>query len=199
MGVPAPLIPATGGKPEKPLTLPEQADLALARKLAPFRRSLAVRTVSAFASIGDQPPLLGFCLPLLAAGVLSGDRRLARAGTRMLLANSLAVLAKNFVKERIDRSRPGRFLSSGDYYLRRGQSDAHEDRSFPSGHSACATAVGLALAREYPDCAPVAKAMAAAVALGQIPRLTHYPTDVLAGCAIGFLAEWAVSKVLPAS
>ncbi len=46
--------------------------------------------------------------------------------------------------------------------------------------------------REYPEHAAPAYAAAAGVALAQIPRCAHYPTDVGAGLAIGAAAEAVV-------
>lgn len=177
------------------VSLPEKADIAVAKAMASSLSVPVVRGISHFAGLGDQPPLTAMSTGLLGIGLLTGNRRLARTGLRMMAANSVAVLAKNFVKERVDRTRPGLLIREGRYEMRPGTSGEHARRSFPSGHSACAVATARAFAREYPEYGPSAKVAASLVALSQVPRGTHYLTDVVAGGVLGFLAEWAVDKV----
>lgn len=143
-----------------------------------------------FASLGDQPPLRTLCAAVIAAGVAGNNRRLARAGVRMLVAHTLATLAKDFVKERVDRTRPRSTGGKGkDHVPRPGRDTSKEETSFPSGHSAGAAAVARAVARDYPEYAAPAYAAGGALALAQIPRCAHYPTDVGAGLVLGLAAE----------
>ncbi|RYD34164.1 MAG: phosphatase PAP2 family protein [Verrucomicrobiaceae bacterium] len=179
------------------VSAPEKADMAVARAVSPYRHTPVVRGISHFAKLGNQPPLMTVSTGVFGIGLLTGNKRLARAGLRMIAANSLALVAKNFVKERVDRTRPELLIREGRYEMRPGTSNDHAQRSFPSGHSACATATARAFAREYPEYGQPAKAASSLVALSQVPRGTHYPTDVVAGSVIGFLAEWAVNKLLP--
>jgi len=143
-----------------------------------------------FASLGDQPPLRTLCAAVIAAGVAGGNSRLAGAGVRMLVAHTLATLAKDYVKERVDRTRPRSKGEKGkDHVPTAGRNTSKEETSFPSGHSAGAAAVARAFARDYPEYAAPAYAAAGALALAQIPRCAHYPTDVGAGLALGLAAE----------
>ena len=57
--------------------------------------------------------------------------------------------------------------------------------SFPSGHSATATAGALTLSVLYPILAPVFVVAGALVALSRVYLGVHYPFDVLAGAMIG--------------
>ena len=104
------------------------------------------------ADLGDQPAMRVVCVATLAAGVLARDRRFVRAGVRMLAAHTLATWTKNFVKHRVDRTRP---RSSGDpradHRLSPGRSEDKEETSFPSGHAAGAAAVARAFACELPE------------------------------------------------
>ena len=169
------------------------ADAAAADAALPYQGSPAMEALGRFASLGDQPPLRTLCAATIAAGLAGGDRRLARAGFRMLLAHTLATLAKDFVKRRVDRTRPRSKGGKGkDHVPRPGRRTAKEETSFPSGHSAGAAAVARAFARDYPDHAAPAYAAGGALALAQIPRCAHYPTDVGAGLAIGLAAEAVV-------
>ena len=166
------------------------ADEAAAEAALPYQGSPAMEALGRFASLGDQPPLRTLCAAMIAAGVAGGDRRLARTGIRMLVAHTLATLAKDFVKERVDRTRPRSRKGKGkDHVPRRGRDSSKEETSFPSGHSAGAAAVAWAFARDYPEYRVPAYAAGSALALAQIPRCAHYPTDVGAGLAIGIAAD----------
>ena len=149
------------------------------------------------ADLGDQPQLRALCAAIVAAGLLARDRRFVRAGVRMLAAHSLATWTKDFVKKRVDRTRP-RSLdgSAADHRLSPGRSEAKEESSFPSGHAAGAAAVARAFARELPEFSAPAYAAGGVLAVAQIPRCAHYPTDVGVGIAIGVAAEAAVGLII---
>jgi undecaprenyl-diphosphatase len=173
---------------EKLLTIDAEARAAA----VPLRDTPSVKALSWFSELGDQPQMRTISAGLLFLGLVRADRRMASAGARMFLAHELATAAKNFVKKRVDRSRP---RSAGDKEEQKpelGGSEAKEETSFPSGHSAGAASVARAFAREYPEHGAPALAAGAAVALAQIPRCAHYPTDVGAGIMIGLAAEAAV-------
>ena len=159
---------------------------------APLRQTPAVKALSWLSEIGDQPQMRTVSAGLLFVGLARADRRMASAGARMFFAHELATAAKNFVKKRVDRSRPRSADGREDQKPSPGRSQEKEDTSFPSGHSAGAAAVARALTREYPERSVPALAAAGAVALAQIPRCAHYPTDVGAGIAIGLAAEAVV-------
>lgn len=149
------------------------------------------------ADLGDQPAMRIVCAATIAAGVLARDARFVRAGVRMLAAHTLATWTKNFVKHRVDRTRP---RSAGDprtdHRLSPGRSEAKEETSFPSGHAAGASAVAQAFAREVPEFAAPAYLVGGILSLAQIPRCAHYPTDVGAGVAIGLASEALVGAAM---
>lgn len=178
----------------KALMKTDKAALDAAR---PYRRTRAVKALSWVSELGDQPQLLTLSGGVLALGLLRRDRRMARAGARMIAAHLLATAAKNFVKRRVDRTRPRSARGEDGHEMKRGRSEAKEETSFPSGHSAGAIAVARAFAREYPGQETAALGGAGLIALAQIPRSAHYPTDVGAGLAIGLLAEAAVDAAWP--
>jgi membrane-associated phospholipid phosphatase len=170
-----------------------RADRKAAAVARRHEASLPVRLLEHVADLGDQPPMRILCGSVIAVGLVAGDRRLAATGLRMLAAHTLATLVKDAVKRRVDRTRPRSLARPGkDATPRPGDSEAKEETSFPSGHSAGAAAVARAFARAYPEHALPAYAAAATLALAQIPRCAHYPTDVGAGLAIGVAAEKAV-------
>jgi membrane-associated phospholipid phosphatase len=169
-----------------------EADGAVAAAVEPYRETRLVRTVALLSELGDQPQMLGLCAGTFAAGLARRDARLARAGARMAAAHLIATGAKNFVKRRIDRTRPRADRIHG---LKPGRSQEKEETSFPSGHSAGAAAVARAFVREYPEHRTAAYAAAGAIALAQIPRCAHYPTDVGSGLAVGIAAEALVDRL----
>ena len=171
----------------------QEADAAVVDAVEPIRESAPVRLLSTLSEIGDQPQIRALSATLFVAGLVRADRRLIRAGVRMLASHELATALKNFVKHRVDRTRPrSRDEAVDAHKMKPGDDQEKEETSFPSGHSAGAASAARAFAREYPDHAGAAYGAAAGVALAQIPRCAHYPTDVGAGLVIGIAAELAV-------
>ena len=174
----------------------EKADLAIADRLAVDERGLPGRMLARFAELGDQPPLIALSAGVLAAGLAGGNRRLARTGLRMLAAHAVATAIKGFVKDEVDRTRPGAALGDSRYKLEPGDSRAGKMRSMPSGHSAGLAAVARAVAREYPEAALPAGLAAAAVAGAQLPSGNHFASDVAVGVGIGLASEAAVAALM---
>jgi membrane-associated phospholipid phosphatase len=161
----------------------------------PHQEDAPVKALSWYSEIGDQPQLRALSAGLFLSGAAVRNPRMMRAGARMLLAHELATFAKNFVKHRVDRTRPNAAEGKEDQKAELGRSSEKDETSFPSGHSAGATAVAAAFAREFPEYGAAALAAGGAAALAQIPRCAHYPTDVGAGIAIGAAAEACVNLV----
>ncbi|MCX4820374.1 phosphatase PAP2 family protein [Streptomyces sp. NBC_01142] len=69
--------------------------------------------------------------------------------------------------------------------------------SFPSGHAASAAAFATGVALESRRWGAVVAPVAAAVALSRVYTGVHYPSDVLAGAALGVGAAFAVRGVVP--
>lgn len=165
-------------------------DAATVEKVEPYRRTAPVRALSWLSELGDQPQMITLSAATIAAGLAGGNARLTRAGIRMIAAHYLATAAKNFVKLRVDRTRPrSADIDNDGHQMKPGDKRAKEETSFPSGHSAGAMAVARAFSREYPEYRGPASAGAGLIALAQIPRCAHYPTDVGAGLAIGLASE----------
>lgn len=167
-------------------------DAAAHEAVADVRESPAVKVIGTLSEIGDQAQMRLLAGGIMVAGLVRKDSRLALAGARMLVSHELATAMKNAVKKRVDRTRP---RSAGDGEVdhpSHGHNRGKEETSFPSGHSAGATASASAFASVYPEYRGPALASAGAVALAQIPRCAHYPTDVGAGIAIGAVADLLV-------
>ncbi len=174
-----------------------EVDAAVTDEFAEHRNSKPMQLLATASEIGDQPQLRLISGAILAAGLVGGKPRLIRAGFRMLLAHELATAAKNFVKRRVDRTRPRSAATRGEAKVRPGRNTAKEVTSFPSGHTAGSLAVAQAFAREFPEYRAPALAAAGFIAVAQIPRCAHYPTDVGAGAVIGGGTEALLAKVWP--
>lgn len=172
----------------------DRVDLAVTSAMAPVRDHPVTKAAATFGELGDQPPLTVLSVGLLVTGLALRRPRLARAGGRMLASFLLATFAKNQIKHRVDRTRPFVVADKGRYERGPGVRRDKSFSSFPSGHTAGALAVAQALSREYPGLAMPARLTAAAIALVQIPRCAHYPSDVAAGAAIGIVAEALVDR-----
>lgn len=173
----------------------ERADVAAAHATRPLRGTPAVGVLGRLSELADQPPLTTICALTFVCGLLGGNARLAHAGARMLAAELLGTKLKSAVKHRIDRTRPEAVESGTAYRAGAGQDRASAMNSFPSGHSVGAVAVARAYAREYPEHRIAAYGAAATAAAVQVPRGKHYPADIVAGAAVGMLAEGAVHLI----
>jgi len=123
----------------------------------------------------------------MAAGVgwLARDLRLRAAGHCGLFALAFGGLVTILLKHVSCRARP--FLpEAGAFHppfcLQSGMD------SFPSGHSAQAFAIAVILAGSYPRLSPLCYLAATMVGLSRVVVGVHYPSDVLAGAAIGLLS-----------
>jgi membrane-associated phospholipid phosphatase len=176
-------------KPAKPLLkLDKQAkDL-----FEPYQDTLPVRALATVGQAGDQLQLRLICGGVFLFGLVRKDTRLMGAAVRMIVAHEVATLAKGVVKGNVDRRRPRSTQGSKASMPHAGSSKAGQDQSFPSGHTAGSTAVAHAFAAVYPEYRTPALAASAAVSLIQVPTCAHYPSDVMAGTAIGVASDRAL-------
>ncbi len=131
----------------------------------------------------------------LAAGIAAVDRRSGkRVALRGLGSLAVASLAVNTVgKGLAGRARP---LLDAVPLIRQ----LHRQpvtTSFPSGHSASAAAFVAGAATASPVWGTVLAPVAAGVAFSRIYTGAHYPSDVVAGCALGVGAALLVRTLLP--
>lgn len=172
-----------------------KADIKLTHKAAGLRDNGVMKVIAALSEAADQPPLIAASVGTLVIGLATRRADLARGGARMLAAHLLATGAKLAIKHQFDRTRPSEALDGDGHHFRRGDKGGHDEKSFPSGHTAGAVAVARAASRDI-DGAAIPSALAAgAVAAAQAPAGNHYLTDVAAGAAIGWAVEAVVSAV----
>jgi membrane-associated phospholipid phosphatase len=116
--------------------------------------------------------------------VASGRPRWRRAGVRGITSLALASATANGVaKLSFRRRRP----SIDGVPLARRVRRTPVTTSFPSGHSASAAAFAVGAAREAPGLAGLLGVLATGVGFSRVWTGAHYPSDVLAGAALGGL------------
>lgn len=126
----------------------------------------------------------------IAAGLAACGGRDGRAGAiRGVLAIAIAsAVANGPAKLLVGRRRPSQPSSPPLIAVPR-------STSFPSGHSASAFAFATGVGRELPAAAPGLAFLAVAVAYSRVHTGVHYPSDVLAGVAIGIGAGLLAARV----
>jgi lipid A 4'-phosphatase len=127
---------------------------------------------------------LAALLPRFAA---LGERLKAYSALPLFFFVSIAAtgLAVDLVKTIFGRARPKLLFSEGAYYF--GWLGTRSDFwSFPSGHTANAVSVALALSMIWPRCRAVAAIFAALVAASRIIITAHYVSDVVMGAFLAF-------------
>lgn len=130
----------------------------------------------------DAPPwcVLAMLLPLL--DTVHGTR----VAQQMLLLGSVNLLLYWALKRSTRRRRPFELCDDIRACMR-----APDAFSFPSGHTLHAVAFALLLSAAYPAWAAPLWGFAALVSLSRVVLGLHYPSDVLAGAALGTVtAAW---------
>ncbi|MDK0517734.1 phosphatase PAP2 family protein [Streptomyces sp. ML-6] len=134
----------------------------------------------------------------VAAGLALRPGRSRRAAVAGVGAIALASATANlFGKRMVRRRRPDRELAR---VIVARQVPMPESASFPSGHTASATAFATAVGVVLPPAAVPLGALAAAVGYSRVHTGVHYPGDVAAGAVLGFAAaagSLAVGRVRP--
>jgi len=128
------------------------------------------------------------CTPVAALLVYQLDAsgpgvRLWRA-LGVLGAVSAASVSALILKRLLGRVRPGR--EHAGKFLGPALRHANYRESFPSSHSACATALSVVLAVYYPQAAATFWGLAIACAMLRYVLDAHWPSDVLGGVALGY-------------
>ena len=113
----------------------------------PLTGSPAVRVLDVLSKIADQPELRTIAAGLILTGIFSTNDRMARAGSRMMIAHEAATAIKDGLKLNIDRTRPRSAGNKKAKKPRKGNHVGKELSSFPSGHSAGSIAAARAFSR----------------------------------------------------
>jgi undecaprenyl-diphosphatase len=119
-----------------------------------------------------------------------GPRERRAAGQGVIALAIAAAVANGPAKLLVRRRRPFHRSQPALIHMPR-------STSFPSGHSAAAFAFATGASVELPPLAPALLPLAAAVAYSRVHTGVHYPSDVVAGVAIG-IGAGALAEVLAA-
>jgi len=143
-----------------------------------------------------------FCLVLLFSDWRAVSRRVAAAWTEIGLIVSFAFLsiagagvATNIFKQLVGRGRPVVFDRDGAFSLQPLRFD-YAQASFPSGHATTMGALAVVIAVVVPRARGPAFAACAIVASSRIFVAAHYPSDVVAGFALGAAFAWFLALML---
>ncbi|MEI5097612.1 phosphatase PAP2 family protein [Streptomyces sp. PmtG] len=128
---------------------------------------------------------------VLAATRRPGARRAAVRGAASLALASAAI--NTLGKRTVRRQRP---RLDGVPLMRRLKRQP-VTTSFPSGHAASAAAFATGVALESRSLGAAVAPLAGAVGLSRVYTGVHFPSDVLAGAALGALAAYAVRGLMP--
>ena len=125
---------------------------------------------------------LGALLPLIRGKIM--------LTARILLAGVVAFFVTELIKLLIHRPRPFAALSGVHQLIAKGVTDW----SFPSGHAAVAFALAVGISVYSRTWGRAAFFLAALVALGRVVVGVHYPSDVIAGAALGAIVARLVVR-----
>ena len=125
-------------------------------------------------------------LLMLALGVTQGRAGL-ETSLRMFAAGAIGLAIYKLLKSGTTRARPYQVLRD----IRVGI-DPLDAFSFPSGHTLHAVAFTVVAVSNFPALAPVLVPFTLLVAFSRVVLGLHYPSDVLAGAAVGVCVAQAV-------
>jgi membrane-associated phospholipid phosphatase len=135
--------------------------------------------IGAFKPLGAGKLANVIGLTLVGGGLMHGNRRAVLGGVTLLEGNMILGVAVDGLKDSFGRVRPnhrgpGRWFAGGT--------------SFPSSHTAHAFLMATVLSTTFdePESRDVFWWLAVGVALQRLHEGVHYPTDVIAGGALGW-------------
>lgn len=111
-----------------------------------------------------------------------------RAAVAAVLSAGLALAVGKLISELVDRARPFVVDPNGVHLF----SPHAADPGFPSDHATAAFAIAVAILLRKREWGVFALAAAAVLSLGRVALGIHFPSDVLAGAALGAASALAL-------
>lgn len=142
------------------------------------------------------PLSLAAPITMLGIGLFNKDNKLQKQSYKVMGSLLINTAVTQGLKYTINRTRP-----YAEYPLIINPYTIEKDASFPSGHTSTAFALATSLSIQYKKWYVVVPCYAWAVGVGYSRMYLgeHYPTDVLAGAAIGigsaYLSQWLNKKI----
>ncbi len=130
-------------------------------------------------------------LAAAAALALTGGRGRRAAAQALTTVGLTSVTVNVVVKKAFPRHRPDRLGTKAD-----GGVQMPTSSSFPSGHTASAFAFATVVSVDLPQLSLPMYGLATAVGWSRVHTGVHYPSDVLAGGAIGLVIGSSVQAIL---
>lgn len=183
----APVEPARVARLARLLGYDERLLLGFRRLHGPWR----TRGARLLTALGDARSIAAIGLTLLLAG-RAGGLGTSHIGLRLAAGSALAALPSQLLKRVLNRARPTSAIEGFEALA-----DNPDAFSFPSGHTAAAFGVAVALSGEPALAGPVALVFATGIGLSRVYLGAHYPLDVLAGGLIGSIAGVAARFLVP--
>lgn len=126
-------------------------------------------------------------------GLIRSDQDLLKDALYIAMASGVNAVATDVLKRIFNRPRPGISYPYPEI-------DAYKDmksRSMPSGHTSSSFATATALSLKYPKWYVIVPAYTWATAIGftRMHLGVHYPSDVLAGAALGIGSAYLTYKL----
>jgi membrane-associated phospholipid phosphatase len=183
------LLPITGAA-QSALAQVAAADRAVMARVAATESPALDRVMPALSQAANHSVLWMGVAGILAA---TGRPRARRAALRGLASVVLASASSNL----IGKGLTGRARPSAPVPPARRLPHGVRTTSFPSGHAASAAAFATGAALELPVLAAPVGALAAAVGASRVVTGVHFPSDVLAGFAVGIAAAALTLRCRP--
>lgn len=133
----------------------------------------------------------------LVYGLIKKDRSIQHNAYELCISIGASALITQALKYSINRQRPAERFPDEIY-----PAQVKHGHSFPSGHTSLAFSSATSLALEYKKwyIAVPAYVWAGTVGYSRMYRGLHYPSDVLAGAAVGvgsgILSHWLTKKLI---
>lgn len=173
-----------------PTTSAQNADVVLLKDIN--NTAPGLRPVSIFITETAIPISLAIPIGMGGYSLINRDKDLFKDAFYIAFASGVNLGMTQILKNTIRRERPANTYPNEFYVY-----ETRYDFSMPSGHTSSAFATATALSLKYPEWYVVVPAYiwASSVGLSRMHLGLHYPTDVVAGAALGAGSAYLTYKV----